>query len=137
MPVRPPTFRPTGSASQPDAKREYDHLRGSARKRGYTSSWDRAALAFKAEHPICLGCLAVGDVEPSTTVDHIQPHRGDDALMWDRANWQSCCTWHHNVVKQLLESRHGRGEISVGELRLDSSAAVALTRSLRRGGGGV
>ncbi|MFG1378079.1 HNH endonuclease [Xanthobacter autotrophicus] len=24
-------------------------------------------------------------------VDHIIPHRGDKALMWDRSNWQALC----------------------------------------------
>lgn len=57
--------------------------------------------------------------------------------MWDKGNWQACCTWHHNVVKQILEGRLGRGEISMSDLRLDSPTAINLTRSMRRGGGGV
>ena len=36
-------------------------------------------------------------------VDHITPHRGDQRLFWDRANWQPLCHDHHDIVKQRQE----------------------------------
>ena len=41
--------------------------------------------------------------EPATLVDHIIPHKGDQALFWDWRNWQSLCTPCHNRVKQRKE----------------------------------
>lgn len=112
--------------------------RASARQRGYTAAWDREAKAFKAAHPLCLGCAAVGRVSPATVVDHIVPHKGNERLFWDRANWQPCCGWHHDVVKKRLEERYLCGEASAADLRLDSRMAVELTRtSPRRGRGGA
>jgi len=32
----------------------------------------------------------------ATVVDHITPHKGDNDLFWDRANWQSLCESCHN-----------------------------------------
>jgi 5-methylcytosine-specific restriction enzyme A len=39
-------------------------------------------------------------------VDHIQPHRGDRALMYDPLNLQSLCKQHHDQ-KTINEVRHG------------------------------
>lgn len=71
----------------------------------------------------------MGRVEPATLVDHIKPHRGDQAKFWDRANWQSCCAWHHNEVKKALEHKWDLGLIAIADLRLDSAAAIELSRS--------
>lgn len=62
--------------------------------------------------------------------DHIEPHRGNDRLFWNRRNWQSACDWHHDVVKQRLEAMFAAGEIGVADLRLDSEIAKRLTREL-------
>lgn len=43
----------------------------------------------------------------ASVVDHITPHRGDYALFWDQANWQSLCAPHHNGAKQSIDK--GRG----------------------------
>jgi len=40
---------------------------------------------------------------PATVVDHIIPHRGDEALFNDRNNLQSLCAPCHNRRKQRLE----------------------------------
>lgn len=85
-------------------------------------------MAFKAKHPLCLGCSAVGRVAATEVVDHIVPHKGDDALFWAEANWQPSCAWHHDVVKQRLEALHLRGQATPSDLRLDSPKAIAMTR---------
>ncbi len=63
-------------------------------------------------------------------MDHVVPHKGDQALFWDANNRQPACDWHHSVVKQQLEARFAKGELGPGDLRLDSPVAVALTRLL-------
>jgi 5-methylcytosine-specific restriction protein A len=47
----------------------------------------------------------------ATTVDHIRPHRGDYDLMWDESNWQSLCTWHHNVKTAKEDGAFGNQKI--------------------------
>lgn len=127
------TFRPKGQAvpTKADRDRRADERRGSARSRGYGSAWERARLQHLMEHPLCLGCEAVGVVEAAVLVDHVVPHLGDMAAFWDRDGWQSCCRWHHDVVKQQLERRFASGEIGADALRLDSAAAQAATRRMR------
>lgn len=134
MPTMPPTFRPQGQPTRAERARQHDSRRGSARQRGYTARWDRQAAAFRAAHPLCLGCEALGLVEPTTLVDHTVPHKGDDALFWDRGNWQASCAWHHSTIKQILERRYEAGEIDAAELRLDSETAKKLGRDGVGGG---
>ncbi len=135
MPMRPSVFNPRGQRSTLEAKREYDSMRRSARKRGYDTRWDRASKNFRALHPLCIGCLAVDRVTPATLVDHIKPHKGDRALMWDQGNWQAACAPHHDAVKQRLEALFDQGRATVADLRLDSAKAIALTCELMGVGG--
>jgi 5-methylcytosine-specific restriction protein A len=51
-------------------------------------------------------CRAAGCIEPSTTVDHIVPHRGDQKLFWDEANWAALCKPCHDA-KTAREGRWG------------------------------
>lgn len=117
-------------AETKDSEAAYEARRGSARERGYDSRWDAAARSYRWSHPLCVGCQAIGKPEPATLVDHIIPHRGDERLMWDRANWQSSCTPHHSIVKQALERLFDRGRAKVEDLRLDSAKAIEMTREL-------
>jgi 5-methylcytosine-specific restriction endonuclease McrA len=103
-----------------------DRRRGTARERGYDRKWDVEALAFKRSNPLCLGCKAVGRVTQTEVVDHIIPHRGNHALMWDRVNWQPACAWHHSVVKQQLEAMWVKHSITDRDLRLDSQIAMKI-----------
>ena len=48
-----------------------------------------------------------GQIRRANTVDHIKPHKGDQALMWDQSNWQSLCAHCHNSHKQS-QDRTGR-----------------------------
>ncbi len=87
--------------------------RQSARARGYDGRWAKARLAYLAEHPLCCRCQETGTIEPATVVDHIQPHRGDPKLFWDRKNWQPLCASHHNSHKQREERRGHRIGVTV------------------------
>jgi len=51
-------------------------------------------------------CLANKKAKPSTDVDHIIPHRGDEKLFWDETNWQALCHECHGVKT----AKEGRGE---------------------------
>lgn len=92
-------------------KRESDSHRPPARKRGYDSQWDKARRGYLARHPYCVMCEAEGQQVLATVVDHIVPHRGDNALFWDRSNWASLCQPHHCGDKQSMEAR-GRATTS-------------------------
>lgn len=83
---------------RPAQRAAADKRRPSARERGYTSKWQAARAAFLAVHRYCVRCSA-----PATVVDHIVPHRGDDRLFWDRANWQPMCASCHSSAKQSEE----------------------------------
>ena len=74
-------------------------------ERGYGGRWQRERAAFlsRAENVLCVMCKAEGRVTAATVVDHKTPHRGDDTLMWDQANWQALCKPHHDSDKQMLE----------------------------------
>src|SRR5262245_36295681 len=124
MPHRPPIFRKANPHT-------YDHDRGSARDRGYTTTWDKWARAYRKAHPLCLGCLAVGRTTVAELVDHIVPHRGDARLMWDQSNLQPLCRWHHDVIKQRLEQDYVAGLITTADLRCDSVMAKSLAHSLQ------
>lgn len=70
--------------------------RPTAHRRGYGTRWQRLRRTFLARHPLCVMCLANGDVTPATVVDHIVPHKGDQAKLWDIDNLQSLCEKCHN-----------------------------------------
>lgn len=93
----------TGSACpqcQARRKAAADARRPSARARGYNTRWDKARASFLLSHPRCVRCGA-----EATVVDHITPHRGDQALFWDCKNWQSMCGRCHSSTKQSEEWR--------------------------------
>lgn len=123
----PSTFRPAHQPTREAQKREQDQRRGSARERGYSRAWDKAAAGFKNRHPLCLGCEAVGRLVATDCVDHVVPHKGDKVRFWERRNWQPSCRWHHDVIKQKLEGMFAKGQIGERDLRLDSEAARQLT----------
>ncbi|OYW60379.1 MAG: hypothetical protein B7Z40_20130 [Bosea sp. 12-68-7] len=66
--------------------RESEAKRPSASARGYTANWSKASKAFLAlpGHERC----ACGCGRPADMVDHIRAPKGDQALFWNRSNWQ-------------------------------------------------
>jgi 5-methylcytosine-specific restriction protein A len=85
-----------------------DALRPSAQGRGYDSKWRSLRFAFLGQHPLCAKCEADGLTVPSTVVDHIIPHRGDEHLFLDQANWQALCKLHHDRKTALEDGGFGR-----------------------------
>lgn len=97
MPYAPPRHRPPGS---------YDpSKRTNANARGYGRRWQKARAGYLAEHPLCLCCLKDGVTEAATVVDHVIPHRGDEGLFWDRANWQPLCKRCHDTKTMTEDAR--------------------------------
>lgn len=68
----------------------------SAASRGYNAAWRRASKQFLQVHPLCETCKKEGRYVKATVVDHIQAHRGDQKLFWDRSNWQALCKRCHD-----------------------------------------
>ncbi|AKR57134.1 holin [Devosia sp. H5989] len=131
MPTAPKRFRLSSQPTRQAQRKVYDERRGSATSRGYNHRWRKAARTFLQRHPLCLGCEAAGLVIEASLVDHVEPHRGDQSKFWDSKHWQPCCQWHHDVVKQRLETMWDRGDIGADALWLNSSIALRLADNLR------
>lgn len=59
-------------------------------------TWRRTRLNYLREHPLCVKCLEKDKLVGAEVVDHIEPHKGDRKLFWDRTNWQSLCKQCHD-----------------------------------------
>lgn len=87
--------------------RKFDDRRGSSAARGYDHRWRKYRESFLRKNPLCRMHAKLGQLVAATVVDHIEPHRGDSAKFWDKANHQPLCENCHNSHKQRLE-RGGR-----------------------------
>jgi len=85
-----------------------DERRGTAAERGYDSRWKKARLTYLRHNPLCVECLKSGSTVPATVVDHIVPHKGDQALFWDTDNWQSLCKYHHDKKTAAHDGAFGK-----------------------------
>lgn len=81
-----------------------------------TSRWQKLRLQIlQRDLYTCrvTGVLLIGKhpAPNSPVVDHINPHRGDEALFWDEKNLQAVSKEYHDSVKQKEEqtSLHHRG----------------------------
>ena len=80
----------------------------SSTQRGYGYKWQRARERFLSLNPLCVYCERNNRVTVATVVDHIIPHKGDQALFWDESQWQSLCASCHSSVKQREEKQQFR-----------------------------
>lgn len=95
----------------------------SSAQRGYGYKWQQARAGYLQAHPYCVMCLdelGIAGLDRAqvviacaergvplpvaTVLDHRIPHRGDQALFWDRDNWQAMCSTHHSRDKQRQEA---------------------------------
>ncbi|WP_232729590.1 HNH endonuclease [Herbaspirillum huttiense] len=53
--------------------------------------------------PLCRFCSLQRRNRAADIVDHIEPHRGDEAKFFDPNNLQSLCKSCHDSIKQQLE----------------------------------
>lgn len=133
MPTMPGTFRPSYMPPKPDADRAADRARGSAHSRGYDVRWSKASRIFLDRLVLCPACQTEGITCAAVVTDHVIPHKGDRVLFWKKSNWQGCCKWHHDAVKQRLESLYAAGKIDAASLVLTSPYALSLARRMRIG----
>lgn len=95
--------------------------RPSARQRGYTWRWEKCSRLHRQREPLCRMCQAQGVIRQAELVDHIIPHKGDQALFWDEDNWQSLCHKHHNATKKAQEARGYSSEVGKDGWPLDQN----------------
>lgn len=90
-------------------------LRGTTGERGYDTWWQRYSVGYRAAHPYCVACLAVGLYTPACLVDHVIPfHRPDgtidEVLRRDPSNHQSLCDHRyrdcHGRLKKPIEAKY-------------------------------
>jgi len=75
-----------------------------------TKGWQR--LRWQVLLEAAFTCAMCGLVEGRTAklvADHIEPHRGDEALFWERSNLQCLCKACHDRSKQRSEAAARRG----------------------------
>lgn len=115
MPTKPlrPCRHPGCTALTKEAycdlhKRSYDRQRGTAAQRGYSHKWALYRKRFLSRSPLCVICEREGKITPATVVDHIKPHKGDQALFWDTSNHQSLCKRHHDIKTAKEDGGFGR-----------------------------
>lgn len=106
-------------AARRQQNREHDQRRGSARERGYDGRWEKARAEHLARNPLCVCCLAHGITASAQVLDHIVPHKGNQQLFWDPANWQGLCEWCDKNLKRSIENRWLAQGGDAAELRLD------------------
>jgi 5-methylcytosine-specific restriction enzyme A len=95
------------------ARQQSDARRGSASERGYNGRWQKARATWLSRYPLCAECERSNRVAPASVVDHIVPHRGDQALFWDTENWQSLCKPCHDRKTAREDGGFGRPGVSI------------------------
>jgi len=68
-----------------------------------TKAWHKLRAAQLRDEPLCRLCQQLGRVTAAGIVDHIIPHKGDEALFYDPCNLQSLCKHCHDSAKQSQE----------------------------------
>lgn len=105
-------------------RKQVDLRRESSAKRGYGYKWQQASEGFRRKHPLCecADCMGADPMQVTQVVDHIKPHRLDEAiasgdpvaiakaraLFWDRNNWCAMSKLHHDRKTALQDGGFGR-----------------------------
>lgn len=69
-----------------------------------TKRWYRLRYHQLQKQPLCEFHLKRNQIISATVVDHVKPHKGDEALFHDPDNLQSLCKRCHDSVKQRIEN---------------------------------
>lgn len=62
--------------------------------------WD----VLRRDRFTCQMCNKIAEDSSQLVADHVQPHRGDALLFWNRDNLQCLCASCHNSEKQKIEA---------------------------------
>jgi len=71
--------------------------RPSARKRGYTSDWEKLRLAKLVDSPLCEECGRKGLVQAATEVHHLDKVSDGNPVLCRLDRLQSLCRWCHQA----------------------------------------
>ena len=131
MPELPQSFRRPGQANRRELNQLADARRGSARERGYSAAWDKAAKGHRRRSPLCRYCEIQGlPLTPATHTDHLYPHRVYDGVFWLTELWVSCCKPCHDGYKQALEHQ---GRLALDQLARDLALPTLAQALAARG----
>lgn len=71
-----------------------------------TARWQRLRWSVLVRDLFTCQMTGCGRVEPDTSklvADHVEPHRGDEALFWKQDNLRCLCKRCHDSLKQSEE----------------------------------
>ena len=87
--------------------RSAEHRKEAARlyRSGQWQALRRQQLTLQ---PLCAECLKAGRYTLAYEVDHITPHRNDEALFYDHTNLQSLCHSCHAIKTAREDGGFGR-----------------------------
>jgi len=99
---------------KPQVLKQQNSERPSANERGYTYRWHKVSRLYLQANPLCAECLKEGRTTAASVVDHIKPHKGNQALFWDENNWQSMCRPHHDKKTAAEDGAFGNKQTHRG-----------------------
>lgn len=107
MPNKPPTY---GAEKRKDQAKQYDRDRANAPGRAwyFQKRWSDLRLIQLRAKPCCEQCDREGRTTAATVVDHVRPHKGDEALFFDQENLQSLCKPCHDRKTATEDGGLGR-----------------------------
>ena len=74
--------------------------------------WVRKSKAQLRAEPLCRDCLSRGIVTPAKHADHIDPHKGDEAMFWS-GSLQSLCVECHSLKTAREQGKTSKRSVSV------------------------
>jgi 5-methylcytosine-specific restriction endonuclease McrA len=82
-----------------------EERRGSARKRGYDKTWEKASKLYRSANPICERCLSRGKYnDKDLLVHHIKPLKEGGARL-DFNNLQTLCRSCHKAIHKEMDRK--------------------------------
>jgi len=79
------------------------------RKMYKTARWQRLRWkVIEQSHFTCVMCGRLTSDTSQLVADHIIPHKGNEALFWDKGNLQCLCRNCHDTIKKRMERRSKR-----------------------------
>lgn len=87
--------------------RSAEHRKAAARLYR-TGQWQALRRHQLTMQPFCAECLKAGKYMLASEVDHVVPHRNDEALFYDPLNLQSLCHSCHSTKTAREDGGFGR-----------------------------
>ena len=87
---------------------EYKPRRKSYNRLYSTSRWKAIRLHILSKQPLCTQCMKTKRITPATVVDHVNPHKGNEELFYDKANLQPLCKSCHDRKTAKEDGRWNR-----------------------------